>query len=116
MTASDDLTRLKHMRDAALEVLEFMSGQTRENLKNNRMLQLAVVKALEIIGSVSNNISHDCQQRYPQIPWRGMVGMRNRLVHVYFGIDLDVVWRTVQEDLDPLLVALEIALLAEQDD
>ena len=78
------------------------------------MLQLAVVKALEIIGEAANNVSNDCQQRYPQIPWRGMVGMRNRLVDAYFGINLDVVWRTVREDLEPLLAHLEAVLLAEQ--
>ena len=116
MTVRDNLTRLGHMRDAALQALKFMSEETRESLESNDMLQLAVVKALEIIGEAANNVSIDCQQRYPQIPWEEMVGMRNRLVHAYFGINLDVVWRTVREDLEPLLAALEVALLAEQDD
>ena len=90
MTAIDDLTRLNHMRDAAQEILEFMEGQSKKSLESNRMLQMAVMKELEIIGEAANNISAECQRQYPQLPWRQMIGMRNRLVHVYFGVDVDL--------------------------
>ncbi|MBC6454894.1 MAG: DUF86 domain-containing protein [Hormoscilla sp. SP5CHS1] len=116
MTARDNFTRLGHMRDAASQALQFMSGETRESLESNEMLQLAVVKALEIIGEAAKNVSIDCQQRYDRIPWEEMIGMRNRLVDAYFGINFDVVWRTVREDLEPLLAELEVALSAERDD
>ena len=99
MTAIDDLTRLRHMRDAAREILEFMKEQSRESLDSNRMLQMAVIKELEIIGEAANNISPKIQKKYSKLPWRQMIGMRNRLVHVYFGVDIDVIWQTIQENL-----------------
>ena len=106
MTAIDDLTRLQHMRDAVQEVLKFTQESTRESLASNRILQLAVIKDLEIIGEAANNVSLECQSKYTNVPWRAMVGMRNRLVHAYFGVDLDVVWQTVQQELPSLFLLL----------
>ena len=91
MTANDDVTRLEHMRDAAQEILEFMEGETLDSFENNRLLQLAVVRLLEVIGEAANYVSVDCQRRHPELPWRGMIGMRNRLIHAYFGVDLNVI-------------------------
>ncbi|OKH13433.1 DUF86 domain-containing protein [[Limnothrix rosea] IAM M-220] len=99
MTKIDDLTRLRHMRDATAEILTFLQGQTKADLEGNRMLQLAVIKDLEIIGEAANNISADTKTTYPGIPWRQMIGMRNRLVHAYFGVNVAVVWQTAQENL-----------------
>ncbi len=110
MTAIDDLTRIRHMRDAGKEILDFAAGSTQASLAANRMLQLAIVKDLEIIGEVANNVSPECQSQYPYIPWRAMVGMRNRLVHAYFGIDFEVIWQTIQQDLPPLIQSLERVL------
>jgi uncharacterized protein with HEPN domain len=110
MTAIDDLTRIRHMRDAGKEILEFAAGSTQASLAANRMLQLAIVKDLEIIGEAANNVSPECQSQYSYIPWRAMVGMRNRLVHAYFGIDFEVIWQTVQQDLPPLIQSLERVL------
>ena len=69
MTAIDDLTRLHHMQDAAREAIAFMSGKTRDDLANNRMLVLAVVKDLEIIGEAASRVSIECRARHPNIPW-----------------------------------------------
>ena len=110
MTKIDDLTRLRHMRDATAEILTFLKGQTKTDLDENRMLQLAVIKDLEIIGEAANNISVDTKTAYPDIPWRQMIGMRNRLVHAYFGVNVAVVWQTVQENLPTLLTDLEKVL------
>jgi uncharacterized protein with HEPN domain len=110
MTAIDDLTRIRHIRDAGKEILEFVAESTQSSFSSNRMLQLAIVKDLEIIGEAANNVSTECQEKYSYIPWRAMVGMRNRLVHAYFGINLDVIWQTVQQDLPPLMQSLERAL------
>jgi uncharacterized protein with HEPN domain len=110
MTTIDDLTRLRHMRDAAREILEFIQDVPRESLDSNRMLQLAIVKDLEIIGEAANNVSPECQNKYTNIPWRIMVGMRNRLVHAYFGIDLNVIWQTVQQELPSLILSLDLVL------
>lgn len=107
MSVLDDLSRLKHIKDACQEALSFIDGYDRADLSRNRMLALSLVKELEIIGEAANNISKDCQDRYPQVPWRVIVGMRNRLIHAYFGIDYDVVWQTVTESSPVLLAEVE---------
>ncbi|MBW4534024.1 MAG: DUF86 domain-containing protein [Pleurocapsa minor HA4230-MV1] len=107
MSAVDDISRLRHIADACREALLFIEGCDRADLSKNRMLALSLVKELEIIGEAANNISKDCQDLYPQVPWRAIVGMRNRLIHAYFGIDYDVVWQTVTESLPALLVEVE---------
>ena len=94
------------MQDAAREALSFMSGRDRSDLDNNRMLMLAVVKNLEIIGEAARNVSSECRTRHPELPWSETMAMRNRLTHAYFGIDLDIVWDTVANDLSPLVEQL----------
>ncbi len=113
MTAIDDLTRLHHMQDAAREALVFMSGKTREDLTNDRMLVLAVVKELEIIGEAAGRISAECRARHPEIPWAVMVGMRNRLTHAYFSINLDILLDTVTNNLAPLVEQLDRVIQEE---
>ncbi|KMP12044.1 hypothetical protein UZ36_02450 [Candidatus Nitromaritima sp. SCGC AAA799-C22] len=102
-----DIVRLKHMLDAAREALEFVREKTRAELETDRMLLLALIKSIEIIGEAASGLSETCQNQYPAIPWKSIVNMRNRLIHAYFDINLDVVWNTVAEDLPPLTVELE---------
>lgn len=113
MTAPDNLSRLQHIRDACNEALQFIADQNKDDFQNNRMLALALIKELEIIGEAANNISDDYQNRYPNIPWKDMIGMRNRLVHAYFGINYDIVWQTVTESLPVLLVEVEAIIESE---
>jgi uncharacterized protein with HEPN domain len=113
MTFVDDLNRLRHMKDAAEEVLDFMLGKTKEDLAQERMLTLAVVKDLEIIGEAASKISVECRNRHPTLPWQEMIGMRNRLVHAYYGINLYIIWETVQNNLSPLIQQLEKAIQDE---
>ena len=103
MSKIDDLTRLKHIRDAVMITIDFIKGRNRDDLDNDQMLSLALVRLIEIIGEAANNISLSCQNNYPQIPWREMIGMRNRIVHAYFEVDLDVVWQVIIDDLPKLL-------------
>ena len=98
----DDETRLRHMRDAALEAIEMCRGVERRTLEENRQLELALVKLVEIIGEAAYNVSRRRQAQLP-IDFEAITGMRHRLVHGYFNIDLDILWDTVQNDL-PLLV------------
>jgi len=67
-------------------------------------------KDIEIIGEAANQVSEEARTQFPDIPWADITGMRHRLVHAYFDINLEILWRTVQQDLPPLLVALEKAL------
>jgi uncharacterized protein with HEPN domain len=103
MSKLDDLTRLKHIRDAAMTAIDFIKDRSREDLDREQMLSLALVRLIEIMGEAANNVSLTCQISYPQIPWREIIGMRNRIVHAYFDVDLDVVWQVVKDDLPELV-------------
>ncbi len=103
----DDAIRLRHMRDAAREALDFVHGRTRAALEHDRMLVLALVKAIEIIGEAAYQVAPATRAHVPHVPWDDIIGMRHRLVHAYFDINLDILWNTVQHDLPPLLAALE---------
>ena len=103
----DDLIRLRHMLDAAREVLSFSQNETRASLDTERMLTLSIVKDLEIIGEAASKVTKKCREETPQIPWQNIVSMRNRLIHAYFDINLDIVWKTVIDDLPPLMSELE---------
>ena len=103
----EDLIRIHHMLDAVKEALAFSRDKSREDLDNNRMLTLAIVKELEIIGEAASKLTPEFKAAQPQIPWADIVGMRNRLTHGYFDIDLDRVWDTVLDDLGPLCEELE---------
>ena len=106
----DDAIRLLHMLDAAREAVAFARGRTRDDLDNDRQLVLALVKDVEIVGEAATQVTEPTRQGLPEIPWERIVGMRNRLVHAYFDINLDIVWKTVQGDLPELISLLEPAI------
>lgn len=103
----NDRVRLQHMLDAAKEAQGFTEGKSRIDLDNDRMLTLSLVKLIEIIGEAASGITVECRDQYPTIPWLDIIGMRHRLIHAYFDVNLDIVWATVTDDLPRLLVALE---------
>lgn len=110
MSRIDDLTRLKHVRDSAKEALDFVNNRSREDLDHDRMLSLALVRLIEIMGEAANNVSETCQAKYFKIPWRPIIGMRNRIIHAYFDVDLDIVWQVITQDLGLLLIEVEKAI------
>lgn len=103
----DDVIRLHHMLDAASEAASFARNKTRRSLDTDRQLVLSLVKSIEIIGEAAANVTTTCREECPQIPWRDIVSMRNRLIHAYFDINLDILWKTVVEDLPPLIAELQ---------
>ncbi|MBA4368351.1 MAG: hypothetical protein C0403_12030 [Desulfobacterium sp.] len=103
----DDLIRVRHMLDAACEAVSFARGRSGADLESNRMLTLSIVKSVELIGEAATRISKESRALHPEIPWVDIIAMRNRLIHVYFDIDLDRVWDTITDDLPPLITALE---------
>ena len=109
----DDEVRLRHMLDAAREALSFADGRTRGDLDNDRQLVLALVKEIEIVGEAATQVTEVTRQRFPEVPWERLVGMRNRLVHAYFDINLDIVWQTVWDDLPELVALIESAIPAK---
>lgn len=106
----DDEVRLRHMLDAVVEALEFIEGRKREELDENRMLSHALVRLLEIVGEAATGVSDEFHTMHPGLPWKQMIGMRNRLIHGYFDMDLDILWQTVVSDLPALRVQLEAIL------
>ena len=109
----DDGVRLRHVLDAAREAVSFARGRTRDDLDKDRQLVLAVVKDIEIVGEAATHVSEPTRRRLPELPWERIVGMRNRLVHAYFDINLDIVWKTIGEDLPELISLLEPAIPPE---
>ncbi len=107
MSRRDDAVPLHHMLDHAREAVEMMRGRERGDLDTNRMLNLAVVRLLEIIGEAANRISETGRSGLPELPWPQIVGLRNRIVHGYDVINLDIVWKIVHEDLPPLIEQLQ---------
>jgi len=105
-----DRTRVRHMLDAATEAMKSTSGRTRSDLDADLVWALGLVKCVEIIGEAAARIGKETKERNPQVPWAQIVAMRNRLVHLYFEIDLDQVWKAVTEDLPPLAVQLQAML------
>ena len=108
----DDAVRLRHMLDAAQEAVSFIQGKQRSDLYSDRKLALSLVRLIEIIGEAATQITKEFQQAHPNVPWPLIVGMRNRLIHAYFDIDLDRVWDTITDDLPPLIHQLENIVLA----
>ena len=102
-----DLVRIRHILDAVREALSFTSGKTRLDLNTNRMLVLSLVKEIEIIGEAAGQVTEETKNTYKTIPWLDMIDMRNHLIHVYFEVDLDILWDTVVSDLPPLIEALD---------
>ena len=103
----DDVVRLRHMLDAATEAASFARNKTRKSFDTDRQLVLSLVKSIEIIGEAAANVTTTSREEYPHIPWRDIISMRNRLIHAYFDINLDILWKTVVEDLPPLITELE---------
>jgi uncharacterized protein with HEPN domain len=98
----DDRVRLRHVADAIEAASQFIEGRSRNDLDRDRMLVFALVRAVEIIGEAASKVSTDGRAALPMVPWSNIVGMRNRLVHAYFDVDLDILWNTVTEALPPL--------------
>jgi uncharacterized protein with HEPN domain len=97
---------LQDIYDAAGYALSFVAGVDLPTFVENHEKSFAVTRALEIIGEAARQVSAEVQQQYPHLPWQEMIGMRNVVIHEYFGVDLEVVWRTVHEDLPHLQAAL----------
>ena len=115
MPPEADLNRLRHMLEAAQDAVAFASGLTRQALDDNRMVALAIVKSIEILGEAADKVSEATRSDIPAVAWTQIVGMRHRLIHAYFDIDLNIVWDTVEIDLPPLIATLDSYLLEATD-
>lgn len=107
MSRHKDMVRLGHMLDHAREALALTQSKDRADLGESRVLQLALVRLIEVVGEAAGRVSQEKQRELSHIPWAEIVGMRNRLIHGYDFLDLDILWQTVREDLPVLIAELE---------
>lgn len=105
-----DAVRVRHMLEASRKVVEFAAGKTRDEFDTDAMLMFATLKLIEIIGEASKSVSEELRSRHPEINWRDIARTRDRLSHVYFDVDLDIVWEIVSTDLPRLVRSLESLL------
>jgi uncharacterized protein with HEPN domain len=109
----EDRIRILHMIDATETALDFVSGRSRSDLDSDRMLFFALVRAIEVVGEAAGKVTGETRAAAADIPWSLVVSMRNRLIHAYFDVDHDVVWKTASEELPELLPKLR-ALAGEK--
>lgn len=107
MPPPDDATRLYHILDSAQKAVSFTHGKSRHDINRDEVLALALVRLLEIIGEASAGITEGLKTKYPEIPWREMSSTRNRLIHGYFDINYELVWKTVTGELPPLIAQMQ---------
>ena len=102
-----DRTRLRDMLQYSREAVSLARGRTRSDLDDDRLLNLALVRLMEVVGEAASRVSAAGRDEYPGIPWSRMTNMRNRLIHGYDVVDMDILWQTLQGDLPALIGALE---------
>ncbi|MDM8524291.1 DUF86 domain-containing protein [Desulfococcaceae bacterium HSG8] len=115
MSERTDADFLTHIAEAAGRAASYTEKMIHEEFFEDTKTQDAVIRNIEIIGEAVKNLSDEIRGRYPEIPWKGLAGMRDRLIHQYFGVNLDIVWNVAKEELPDILLKIkEIQTAAEQ--
>ena len=114
MSKRDQTVRLRHMLDHAKEAVFLVRGKSRKDLDSDRLLNLALVRLVEIIGEAAARVPREEWSSYPEIPWSQIISLSNRLIHGYNSVDFDILWQIVTGDLPSLIATLE-KILASQD-
>jgi len=103
----DDLAYVEHILDCIRKIKEFSEGLSFKEFSSNELVQDAIIRNIEIIGEASKKISSDTKQIYFEVPWKEIAGMRDKLIHDYLGVDVEVVWRTIKEDIPSLEIQIK---------
>ncbi|MCI2429883.1 DUF86 domain-containing protein [Candidatus Acetothermia bacterium] len=109
----DFIDYLKDIYNAIDEIQSFTSGMDFEQFSGDKKTVYAVIRTFEIIGEATKNIPPAVRRNYSEVPWKKMAGMRDKMIHEYFGVDLEVVWKTVQEDTPALKPLIEQVIQQE---
>ena len=107
MPPDKDLVSLQQMLDHAREVVDMVKDRTRGDLDTERVLSLALVQLMQLIGEAAGRVSPARQENHPEIQWPEIIALRNRLIHGYDTVDFDILWRIITNDIPPLISALE---------
>jgi len=109
----DNIVFIRHIKDAIELIINFTKNYDNKRFVNDVLIQSAVVRQIEIIGEAVKNLTPEFKRKYPQIPWRDIIGMRDKLIHQYFGVDLNRVWNVVKKDLAVLKAEIKNILEIE---
>ncbi len=102
MSKKGDLIFIEHILESINAIKDFSKGLTKEKLILSRLKQSAIVREIEIIGEAVKNISQNLKNKYKDIRWKEIVGTRDKMIHHYFGVDLDIVFGIIKNDLQVL--------------
>jgi len=110
MIQKDDTIYLRHIFEAIEQINEYLCGVSHQQFRDTKLLQDGVIRQLEIIGEATKNLAELTRRSAPDVPWRSMAGMRDKLIHQYFGVDIDAVWSTATQDLPGLQQTIKTIL------
>ena len=115
MSVRSRTAALQHMLDHTREAVLLAQGKSRSDLDTNRLLNLALVRLLEIVGEAAGRMPKELCANHPEIPWPQIISLRNRLIHGYDSVDFNILWQIIANDLPPLIPILEAIIASEAD-